>query len=153
MRYIGSGVTWDRARADATFEWALSHWQEHGFGWRSALDRTTGEWLGFVGLNYVGPGAGVAPEEVEMGWWVIRPAWGRGYASEGAARLRDEAFEQIGLDQVIARLQAANIGSARVAEKLGMRLERETTGRHGESKLVYVLSNADWPDAELQDDE
>jgi RimJ/RimL family protein N-acetyltransferase len=76
MRYIGAGVTLDSTKADATFEWALSHWQEHGFGWRSALDKTTGEWLGLVGLNYVGPGAGVAPEEVEMGWWVIRSAWG-----------------------------------------------------------------------------
>ncbi len=148
MRYIGSGVTWDSGRAEATFEWAL-----YGFGWRSALEKTTGEWLGFVGLNHVGPGAGVAPEEVEMGWWVIRRAWGRVYAREGAARVRDEAFERIGLDQVIARLQPANIGSAKVAEKIGMRLERETTERHGERKLVYVLSQDDWRDAQLQDDD
>jgi hypothetical protein len=30
------------------FDRALAHWAEHGLGWRAALDRSSGEWLGFV---------------------------------------------------------------------------------------------------------
>jgi RimJ/RimL family protein N-acetyltransferase len=123
----------------------LAHWRDHGFGWRSVLDRGSGQWLGFVGLNVVGPGIeGVAREEVENGWWVIRSAWGRGDASEGALAARDEGFERVGLVQMIARLHPANLASSRVAEKIGMTLMREGTGRHGEPLHIYGVDRAGW---------
>ena len=39
------------AEADEVFDWALGHWRDHGFGWRSIVDRSHEHWLGFVGLN------------------------------------------------------------------------------------------------------
>src|SRR5919197_2891569 len=54
MRFIGAGDPWQAGKAD--FDRALEHWRQHGFGWRGAIDKATGEWLGFAGLNYVGPG-------------------------------------------------------------------------------------------------
>lgn len=54
--------------------------------------------------------------------------------------MRDEAFERVGLERVVARLQPANVASARVALSLGMRLEHETTGRHGEAVHIYALA-------------
>jgi RimJ/RimL family protein N-acetyltransferase len=140
MRFIGTGEPWERAKADEVFDGMLAHWRRHGFGWRSALDRITGEWLGFAGLNFVGPGVeGVGADEVEIGWWLVRAAWGRGYASEGAGAARDEAFDRVGLERIVARIQPANRASSRVAEKIGMRLEHSATGRSGEQLLVYAL--------------
>lgn len=152
MRFIGSGQLWELARADEVFDAMLAHWHERGFGWRSVLDRVTGSWLGFVGLNMVGPGVeGVVPDEVEIGWWLIRSTWGLGYASEGAALVRDEGFKRVGLDRMIARLQPANQASVRVAEKIGMRLERAGTGRHGEALLIYGLDRPVYtPQAETE---
>ena len=147
MRHIGRGSTWDAARADEVFDGMLAHWDAHGFGWRSVLERATGAWLGFVGVNYAGPGKGVAPEEVEIGWWIVRRAWGRGYATEGAVAARDEAFGHLGLRRLIARLQPANVASAHVAERIGLRLESEATGAHGEPIRVYAQSRADWRSA------
>jgi ribosomal-protein-alanine N-acetyltransferase len=145
MRFIGPGQLWEPAVADEVFDAMLAHWREHGFGWRSVLDPASGDWLGFVGLNIVGHGVdGVAPDEVEIGWWLVHSAWGRGYASEGAAGLRDEGFQRVGLDRMIARLQRANRASCRVAEKTGMRFEREGKGRHGEALLIYSLNRAAW---------
>jgi RimJ/RimL family protein N-acetyltransferase len=113
-------------------------------GWRSALDKATGDWLGFVTLNYIGPGTqGFGTDGVEIGWWIIRAAWGRGYASEGAAAIRDEAFERIGLDRIIARLQPANVASAH-AEKIGMSFHCDTTGRVGEVLRIYALDRSEW---------
>jgi RimJ/RimL family protein N-acetyltransferase len=152
MRYIGLGQVWEAGKADEVFDHALAHWQEHGFGWRSALDKATTAWIGFVGLNYVGRGTkGVAADEVEIGWWIVRLAWGRGYASEGAAAIRDEGFERIGLDRIVARLQPANVRSAWVAEKIGMSLEKETTGRSGEALHIYALDRSSWS-RQLQSD-
>jgi RimJ/RimL family protein N-acetyltransferase len=153
MRFIGPGQLREPAKADEVCDGMLAHWRERGFGWRSVLDRATGEWLGFVGLNVVGQGVdGVAPDEVEIGWWLVRSAWGRGYASEGAAVLRDEGFERVGLDRMIARLQPANRASSRIAEKIGMHLGREGTGRHGEALLVFRLDRAAW-ERQLQSEE
>ena len=58
VRHIGDGEIWSRERADEVFDRNLRHWDEHGFGWRSALDRESGAWLGFLGLSYV-PGDAV----------------------------------------------------------------------------------------------
>jgi RimJ/RimL family protein N-acetyltransferase len=145
MRFIGTGELWPMERADEVFDGMLGHWQEHGFGWRSVLDKPAGHWLGFVGLNVVGPGVvGVGPEEVEIGWWLVPSSWGHGYASEGAAVARDEGFERIGLDQVVARLLPANGASARVAHKIGLTFDREATGRRGEPLHVLALDRDRW---------
>jgi RimJ/RimL family protein N-acetyltransferase len=72
MRYIGDGSTWTRERADEVFSRQLDHWRQHGFGWRAATLKTTEAWVGFIGLNYVGPEATEIDDkaEVEIGWWI-----------------------------------------------------------------------------------
>jgi RimJ/RimL family protein N-acetyltransferase len=145
MRFIGAGEVWETAEADDVFDRMVAHWREYGFGWRSLLLKTTNAWLGFAGLNVVGPGVeGVAAEEVEIGWWLIRSAWGQGYATEAASAVRDEGFDRVGLDRLIARLQPKNAASARVAEKIGMTRERKATGRQGEALYVYCLDRKDF---------
>lgn len=117
------------------------HWREHGFGWRVALERESGLTLGFVMLNLLGEGvAGVDPDEFEIGWWLRPSAWGRGFASEAVEAVRTEAFERVRAPSVVARIQPGNQRSRRVAERLGMSYEMETTGRFGEALVVYRLS-------------
>ncbi len=69
-------------------------------------------------------------EEVEVGWHVHRSLWGRGYAPEAAAALRDQAFEQLRLDHLISLIRPENVASWRVAEKIGMK-PREKLEYHG----------------------
>ena len=145
MRYIGAGAPLDREQSERNFARSLEHWRRYGFGKRSLVEKTTGAWLGFVELAHVGPEAiEVSPGEVEIGWVLDRPAWGRGFATEGAIAVRDEGFERVGLERVIGRFQPANAASGRIMEKLGMRFERDATGRHGESVSIYALSRAEW---------
>jgi RimJ/RimL family protein N-acetyltransferase len=87
---------------------------------------------------------GVAPDEIEIGWWIVRAVWGRGYASEGATRIRDEGFERVGLERMIVRFQPANTASRRVSEKIGMHFEWNTTGRSGEAISICALEREDW---------
>jgi RimJ/RimL family protein N-acetyltransferase len=148
MRFVGAGETWDTAEADASFDAMMDHWQEHGFGSRSALHLATGTWLGCIGLNRVGASlAGIAPDEVEIGWWLVRPAWGHGYAGEGAAAVVGEAFGRLALDRLVAPVRPGDRASARVAHRLGMRPEGDTTGSHGEVVQVYTLAAATWRSA------
>ncbi len=62
----------------------------------------------------------------ELGWRVRRDRWGRGYAPEAARAALGFAFGELGLDRVVSCIHSENTASIRVAEKLGMTLERET---------------------------
>jgi RimJ/RimL family protein N-acetyltransferase len=59
--------------------------------------------------------------EVETGWCFAADTWGRGYAHESAAEWLRIAFEELGLDRVIAVILPGNERSLRLARGLGMR--------------------------------
>jgi RimJ/RimL family protein N-acetyltransferase len=145
MRHIGAGSPWTRELAEDRFDWQLAHWRDHGFGWRSAVDRSSGDWLGFVGINHARPEAvELNPGDVEIGWWLAPSSWGRGLATEGAVALRDEGVGRVALPRLLARHSPANRASGRVMEKIGMTFEREATGRHGEAVHVWAMERARW---------
>jgi RimJ/RimL family protein N-acetyltransferase len=138
VRFIADGRPWQRERA---LEWSLragDHWDRHGFGWRCMVERETGTAVGFIGLNLLDDEVpGLPPGEHEIGWWLDPAFGGRGFATEGARAVYEEALTTIGLETLVARIQAANEPSRRVAERLGMRLELETTGVYGAPLVVY----------------
>lgn len=76
--------------------------------------------------------------EVELVYVLAADVWGRGYATEIAA-IRDYAFHDLGLSRVIALIDPDNIPSARVAQKIGMRLEKETRRSGGAVRHVYAM--------------
>jgi RimJ/RimL family protein N-acetyltransferase len=60
----------------------------------------------------------------ELGYWIGKPYWGRGYATEAARAVITHAFEVDGFDYLSAGHFNDNPASARVIEKLGF-------ARHG----------------------
>jgi RimJ/RimL family protein N-acetyltransferase len=86
------------------------------------------------------PGRSVAGGDTEIGWRLRRAAWGKGYATEGAVAVRDQAFETLGITSLVSLIQPGNAASARVAEKLGMRPDGHGRGAHGESVVVHRLT-------------
>jgi RimJ/RimL family protein N-acetyltransferase len=143
MRYIGDGTTWTDARIHDVASHIASHWRSHGFGWRVVRlpDATA---IGFMALNFAGAGAGVDPDEYEIGWWLAPSAWGRGLAREGAAAVRDEAFARVGAPSILARIAPANAGSLAVAAAIGLGHESYSTGRGRERIAVLRLTADAW---------
>jgi RimJ/RimL family protein N-acetyltransferase len=88
-----------------------------GLGYWTVLHRRDGAFLGWVLLI---PEDAQGPE-VEIGWRLVRAAWGRGYATEAAAAVLRHAFVELRLPSVVAVIDPANAASIRVAEKLGLR--------------------------------
>ncbi len=66
-------------------------------------------------------------EEIEIGYRLDSRYWGRGLATEGARAVRDHAFNDLKLDHVISLIHPDNVASRRVAEKIGMTVEKSTT--------------------------
>jgi len=59
----------------------------------------------------------------EIGYILNPESSGHGYATEAVRRLLGLAFDDLGLHRVIARVDARNDASARLARRLGMRQE------------------------------
>ena len=77
--------------------------------------------------------------ETELVYVLHKLVWGKGYATKAATMLRDYAFEVCQLDRLVSLIDPANHGSERVAQKVGMTLEKEVL--RGE-KLMRVYSVA-----------
>ncbi|AJY11896.1 GNAT family N-acetyltransferase [Burkholderia dolosa] len=74
----------------------------------------------FVGWVLLIPDYKDGERDVEIGWRLVRTAWGRGIASEAATAIVRHAFDTVRLPRVIADIAEANAGSLNVARKLGM---------------------------------
>lgn len=140
MRFVGAGVPWTAADAEARSARALVHWRTHGFGWRAAVERESGRVVGLIALDFAGPEVPeLADDDYEIGWWIDPDRWGRGYATEGGRAIRDEAFRRLGAPSVVARIHPGNRASAAVAAALGLEPEAETRNRHGEPVVIHRL--------------
>lgn len=91
-------------------------WSIQGYGMFSVLDKHTGRWLGRVGPWYPEGWPGT-----EVGWGIVRDAWGMGYAGEAAAAAIDWAFDTLGWTEIIHVIDVENRASQAVARKLGAR--------------------------------
>lgn len=75
----------------------------------------SGELIGAIGLILA-----LEHERAELGYWIGRPHWGRGYATEAAAALVAYGFDVLGLARIHAAHFSDNPASGRVLQKVGM---------------------------------
>ncbi|MGR3540848.1 MAG: GNAT family N-acetyltransferase [Hasllibacter sp.] len=71
-------------------------------------------------ITHRGALIGVIASRDEVGYWLARPAWGRGFASEAARRVVDWRFAE-GADLLESSHYLGNEASRRVLEKAGFR--------------------------------
>lgn len=62
-------------------------------------------------------------ERAELGYWVGKPYWNRGYCTEAARALLRYGFEQLHLNRIVGHHIRRNPSSGRVMQKLGMKYE------------------------------
>ncbi len=85
----------------------------------------------------------------EIGFVVHPDHHGHGFATEAARELLRIAFEELGLHRVVGNVEARNISSARVLEKLGMRpeahlIENEFVKEEWQSEIIYAMLHREW---------
>ena len=100
----------------------IRHWERHGFGLWLLRERSTGTMVGRGGLQYTFVGG---REEIEVAWAIVPERWGQGLATELALASVMVAFNDLGLDEIVAFTLPDNIASRRVIEKSGFSYERE----------------------------
>ena len=86
-------------------------------------ERASGRYIGRCGLYPHRTDAGaIVPDELTLGYYIARDAWGHGYATEAGRALVAEAFEHLGAKRIHAGVHRLNARSIRVVEKLGFTL-------------------------------
>ena len=105
---MGRSAAW-RGMATMAGSWMLK-----GFGMFSVIEKASGQCLGRVG-----PWQPEGWPGTEVGWGLVRSAWGKGYASESAAAAISWAFDALGWSEVIHIIALDNLPSQALAQRLG----------------------------------
>ncbi len=119
MRFLTGGKPMPREviLAETLPRFPRSYGRLGGLGYWASLERSPGGFLGWFALH---PSEGGDQDEADLGYRLRRPAWGKGYATEGARALIHKGFTELGVGRVVAETVAANAASRRVMEKAGL---------------------------------
>lgn len=131
--------------------WMAEEWiADHRMAWDDGTDAiyaitTDAEGLiGSIALHLK-----LDQRRAELGYWIGRPYWGRGFTTEAARALLALGFDTLKLQRISAHYMAGNGASGAVMRKLGMQHEG-TLRRHaikwGEPHDVecYAILKEEW---------
>ena len=138
MRYFG--VIFDLPRMNQWVRSNLKHEKQHGFSLLTVILKDNNEVIGDCGLE---------TDEIDgqtvvgIGFDFRRQYWGKGYATEAALAVLDYGFTQFGFDSISGWIDPENSPSQRVAERIGMTVEKYVMC--GEKKYaLYSINRKDW---------
>ena len=139
MRFSVTGPL-SAAKVEAFLERCQQKYQEQGYWLWAAVLRAENVFIGYSGLlDQTIEGN----PEIEVAYRLLPIYWGRGLGTEAAALARDYAFTKLKVGRIISLIEPANVASIRVAEKNGLRFEKDTTYYHLHVR-VYALSREEW---------
>ena len=154
MKFITGGIPTPRDEIKNEVLPAFLAYYERfdGYGFWAAIEKPAGEFLGWFHFR---PREGASPDEAELGYRLRKPAWGKGYATEGSRALIRKGFTEFGVQRVVAEAMAVNLASRRVMEKAGLTLVRSFHQPwpypiEGDElgDVEYALDKADWEQQE-----
>ncbi len=108
-----------KSESDAKLDRYTAMWREHGFG-RWAIETLDGAFLGYAGVMPSCPDHPIGAH-AEIGWRLVRHAWGHGYATEAARAALNDVFARVRLAEVVSYTGADNLRSQAVMSRLQMR--------------------------------
>jgi RimJ/RimL family protein N-acetyltransferase len=114
MRYVATGPMEDISITERLLQDYDAHQRRHGYSFWAVIERASGRLIGDAGLYRTPSG------EVELGYTLGERWWGRGYATEAAGRWVSVAFGELGITEIVALAEPANVASLHVLTKLGM---------------------------------
>lgn len=150
MHYINGGKPTPREEIESDYlpAWMSYYSQSEGYGFWAAIEKETGEFLGWFHFR---PDEGAPRDEPELGYRLKRSAWGKGYGTEGSRALIDKGFRELPITRVTAFTMTVNTGSRRVMEKSGLRFVRTFFGEWQESipgdehgDVEYAITRDEW---------
>ncbi|MCP4954097.1 MAG: GNAT family N-acetyltransferase [Photobacterium aquimaris] len=125
---------------------------ERGWGFWAVELKSTGQFIGFVGLHNQDASSGIPDAPFfEIGWRLAAKYWGAGYATEAAQKALQFAFEVLSAPSVFAFTALQNIPSQQVMIKVGMKNTHQDfnhlkleQGHRLERHCLYKITQQQW---------
>ncbi len=145
MRYISDGSpTPMRVVQQELLPKVLRVYENGELGVWAAIERDTGDFLGWFHLRPLNGD----PRVLELGYRLVRRAWGKGLATEGSRALIAKGFGDLGAGRIVAKTMRANRGSQRVMEKAGLTFDSEFVEERfpgvDKAAVLYSLTREDY---------
>jgi len=121
-------------------EWHMrGHPKYPELGLWATIHKETGKFIGRCGLL---PWEIDGKLEIEIAYLLDKAYWGQGFATEAACGIMKYGFEKLNFSRLICLIDPDNVSSQRVAEKIGMTLEKRVDGIDGDNfpTLIYSIS-------------
>ena len=109
-------------------------------GMNALIDRLSGNLVGHCGLLVQRVDE---ITELEIGYSILPGFWNKGFASEAAIKCRDVAFERKYAPSLISIISLTNAPSARVAEKNGMTIDKQTV-YYDNAVNIFRITRKEW---------
>jgi len=122
QRATYDGTTMNRTQAWNWLCMMLGHWHMRGYGIWGIEEKESGEFIGRIGLQFLD-----WFDDVELVWMLSKSAWGKGFATEGARAVIEYSLNTLALPRIAAVIRKENKPSIRLAQRLGMEMEKEVT--------------------------
>jgi RimJ/RimL family protein N-acetyltransferase len=151
MEFFEAPLT--RQESDALVERIEADFEQLGYGLWALEVRATGQFIGFTGLSVPTFEAHFTPA-VEIGWRLLRSAWGQGFATEAARQALAFAFDVVQLEEIVSFTTSAHERSQAVMRRLGMTRNpaddfdhpRLPEGSRLRRHVLYRMPSHRWPE-------
>lgn len=90
------------------------HYQRHGFGRWTIIDKTNYSYIGWCGLKLN------EENDIDLGFRILKQHWNKGYATEAAKASIQWGFSNLQIESIIGRAIKDNRASIAVLKKVGM---------------------------------
>jgi len=137
MKYVHGGTPYTEPEIDAFLARQASQLEEHDLTMGALVEKASGLVIGVAGVQPLGTSG-----DLEIGWWLARGVWGRGYATESGDAAMRHVLETLGRPRVVAIVDPGNEASQRVVARLGFHLDGRYTGAqlgHRSANIVVDL--------------
>ena len=135
MRFMGGPPDSVESEREHIRKHIANYYEQHGFGLWAAVLKENARLIGRCGLLYQQV---EGTREVEVTYLIDRLYWGRGLATEAAREAVKLGFESYGFRRIVALINPENVASVRVAEKVGMRYERDVDFKEFGQVAMYA---------------
>ncbi|HWY49050.1 MAG TPA: GNAT family N-acetyltransferase, partial [Bryobacteraceae bacterium] len=127
-RYVG-GKPWPHEKAVHRFRNEYVGRPSKTYGLWATILKSESKYIGYCGLHRISNAKG--KESVRLGYYIARPYWRRGFATEASKAFLDVAFSQLHLTEVFADVEKGHDVSEHILQKLGFTFvdQEELPGR------------------------
>ncbi len=133
-KYLGGLEKQNREAIEKRMPFYLASHEKFGFGFCLMIWKETGEIIGSAGIQPL-----EETGEIEVGYNMKKPFWGKGIGTEAAMAWLNHGFNVAGLERIVAVAHPENKGSRHIMEKCGMTFEK-IEWHYDQDCAVYGIS-------------